>query len=305
MFKPDRENSAPRPRRALAFLSGGVIGLSVLLSLAPALAAARNQNGVTLCHQAGGAWNAITVDASGLGGHQNHDGDIIPAVGSYGGKNLATDFAGALGSAILANGCVAPVTPVVQSPSQDASPSQDVAASPSQDAAPSGDQAPSDQQSPSDESAPSQDQAPSDQQSPSDEQAPSQDQAPSGDQAPSQDEAPSDQQSPSDEPAPSQDQGPSDVQPPSQDEAPSDQQAPSQDEAPSDQQAPSQDEAPADGPSTPPDQGTENATTGNPDGGTLPNTALPRSTGLMAALGLLLLIAAHAGLRNHLHPRRS
>jgi hypothetical protein len=92
---------------------------------------------VTICHAtppdtAANGWVAITVDIASTGykqsGHQDqHDADIIPAynyrgVFVYNGKNLDTYFYGALGSDILANGCVSPSESVA--PSESATPSE-------------------------------------------------------------------------------------------------------------------------------------------------------------------------------------
>lgn len=96
---------------------------------------------VTICHAtppdtAAQGWVSITVDVASVGyqhqGHESeHDADIIPAYAygdfTFDGKNLSTDFDGALGSDILANGCEKPST----EPSPSPSPSESDTPSPS------------------------------------------------------------------------------------------------------------------------------------------------------------------------------
>jgi hypothetical protein len=163
-----------------------------------------------------------------------------------------------------------------------------------------------------DEIPPSEDETPPGQ----DETPPSEDETP-----PSQDETPSLE----DETPPSQDETPSlqDETPPSQDETSSlqDETPPSQDETPSlqDETPPSQDETPSLQDETPPSQDQQGETgllPGNPSTSvvenpapegavatgsattTLPDTSIPLgSSGVLAALGLLLIVAAHAGTR--------
>ncbi len=108
---------------AVATATAGTI--MVLVSIGTATSAnAAPQPKVTICHatppaNAKNGWNQITVSANSIikgKGHGQHAADIIPAFdyngGTYPGKNLDTDFGGASGREILANGCVLPdVTP--------------------------------------------------------------------------------------------------------------------------------------------------------------------------------------------------
>jgi hypothetical protein len=172
---------------------------------------------------------------------------------------------------------------------------------------------PSDEETPpsDEETPPSQEETP-----PSDEEAPPTDEEapPSQDEAPpSQDEAPptDEEAPPSDEEAPPSDEEapPSDEEaPPSQDEAPptdeeappTDEEAPPSDEEapPSDEEAPPSDEEapPSEPPTTAPEGAVEAGTSGQHGGSSLPDTAIPlESTGMLAALGLLMIVAAHAG----------
>ena len=291
MFKADSQDPLPNSRRAVAAASAALLGLSLLLSFAPVLAAAKDQgkqentDKVTLCHAVNDVWNAITTDVSGLNGHNNHTGDIIPVVGSYGGLNLSTDFGGTSGSDILANGCETP--PVVEEQP------------PSENEAPAEEQPPSEEEAPSQEEQPlSENEGPSDEQPPSEEEAPSQDEATAGEQPPTEEEALSQDEAPVDEEAPH------DEQPPTEDVAPSKDEVPADEQPPTEEVDPSQDEAPAELQGTQTEQGTRDGTAGSTAGGTLPDTALPQPTGILAALGVLLLIAAHAGMQNRLDATR-
>jgi hypothetical protein len=130
MTKPTKPSHPSHRGRiaAAAFLAAGVTLLIVLaLVNSSAFGSKPDPNfghKVTLCHQEGnGSWHDITVDvdAGGLkGGHQGHDGDIIPPFTYvnkddvqvvYPGKNLSAVFDGSTGAQVLANACVIP--PVV------------------------------------------------------------------------------------------------------------------------------------------------------------------------------------------------
>ena len=169
------------------------------------------------------------------------------------------------------------------------------------------------------ESTPSDDPSPSQEEStPSDDESPSQEASPSADPSPSQEEStPSDDESPSEEASPSQEEStPSDDESPSQEASPSQEEStPSDGESPSADPSPSQDEEPS---SPDPDQEPEGEVkAGNPDHGfgsgtgghqapaeggvsALPDTATSTpvtESGVLATIGVLLILVAHAGTR--------
>ncbi len=73
-----------------------------------------NQTFVTICHannsneQANNPFNAIEVAVDGLNGHGSDADDIIPAIGDFGGQNLATYYNGATGQEVLDADCEVP-----------------------------------------------------------------------------------------------------------------------------------------------------------------------------------------------------
>jgi hypothetical protein len=115
---------------------------------------------------------------------------------------------------------------------------------------------------------------------------PSQEQSPSQESDPSQEQEPSEEQSPSQEPDPSQDSDPS------QEPDPSQESDPSQGANPSDEVGPGEEST-----NPPVEQDVQSGTSG---GGSdvLPDTAIPvTESGVLATIGLLLILAAHAGSR--------
>jgi hypothetical protein len=96
---------------AAAVLS--VLGFGAAYVLASPKAAAPGPGKIAICHATGSATNPFnleTPDASGdLNGHEGHPDDIIPAFGSYPGKNMGTIYPGGwTGADILANDCEIP-----------------------------------------------------------------------------------------------------------------------------------------------------------------------------------------------------
>ncbi|TFD45533.1 hypothetical protein E3T33_06905 [Cryobacterium sp. TMT1-2-1] len=93
------------------------VGLAIAGAAAPASAVGLQ---AVLCHAtppstAANGWQAmppLDMHAIITQGHDLHEADIIPAFGSYPGKNLTALFGwGATGAQVLANGCVLPVQP--------------------------------------------------------------------------------------------------------------------------------------------------------------------------------------------------
>ena len=210
-------------------------------------------------------------------------------------------------------------------PSEDPAPT-DESTPPSDDAAPTDESTPpSDDAAPSDEAAPpSDDAAPSDEQPPADEETPPSDEEtpPSDEQPPADEETP-----PSDEETPPSDEETGEGGASSEDEPPSNEEQPpaDQDEAsdPSDDASDPGDEAPAENGDPDPAQQPEGQVKGSnshdgsqgsvdarqSNGGT---TAMPDTStvdiglntgpgGALAAIGILLIVLAHAGTRRERH----
>ncbi|HEX6128428.1 MAG TPA: hypothetical protein VF071_05325 [Candidatus Limnocylindria bacterium] len=138
---------------------------------------------------------------------------------------------------------------------------------------------------------------PSHQADPSDDASPSSDPSPSSGTDPSHQADPSDDASPSSDPSPSTD--PSQGVDPSNEANASSDPDPSTAADPSDDPAPSQDVAPVDEENS--GQVEQDVQAGNPTGGSgslLPDTALPiNESGVLATIGILLILAAHVGTR--------
>ncbi|HEX6655171.1 MAG TPA: hypothetical protein VF153_03060 [Candidatus Limnocylindria bacterium] len=203
--------------------------------------------------------------------------------------------------------------------SDDVTPSDDAA--PSDEAAPTDDAAPSDEAgAPSDEETPSDESAPSDEEAPSDESAPSDEEAPSGESAPSDEEAPSDESTPSDEETDPEGGASSEDVPPSDDESPSDEEsAPSAEESTPDDQSPAesggepdqggqQPEGEVKGGTSRDNEGSDDASqSGGIGNGSIPDTSVTSTDlntglgGVLAAIGVLLIVIAHAGTRRERH----
>jgi hypothetical protein len=196
-----------------------------------------------------------------------------------------------------------PTPPAVESPAED-SPAEDVP--PSDDATPpSDDESPAEELSASSDESPAEDTAP-----PSDDPLPPADEQPpaSGDESGSEEPAPpADEQvlageSDAEDPAPPSDETVTEDPAPPSDEAPA---PPSDEESAPEAAAPAEDPGSTDA-GTPPEQD-QLGGTGNTDGPTMADTSvatLPVQTGLLATIGLLLLILVHATARRELHVER-
>jgi hypothetical protein len=156
---------------------------------------------------------------------------------------------------------------------------------------------------------PSDEPASTDEATPTDEAAPSGDPAPTDEAAPSGDPAPTDEAAPSDEETPGGEEQSQDQTPPTDESQPSDEAAPTDESTPTDQEdpdatdeaAPTPEEDVLAGNESPvaPPQAPEGDAAPAASGATeLPDTALPvQPSGVLATIGVLLIIAAHVGTR--------
>jgi hypothetical protein len=148
---------------------------------------------------------------------------------------------------------------------------------------------PTDEGAPSDDSSPSQAASPSDEPTPTPTASPTDEGAPSDDSSPSQAASPSQASSPSNEPTPTPSSEPTDE--------PSQEVAPSHEPAASNEPTPEQEVQHGNPPSSSPEDGVTGPATGT---GThaLPDTSVSVSeSGVLAAIGVMLILAAHVGTR--------
>jgi hypothetical protein len=200
--------------------------------------------------------------------------------------------------------CDAPVTPVDEPPTEDASPTEDEPptedASPTEDVPPTEDASPAEDLPPTEELTPADDESPVEESVAADEESPSDDSTPTGDESVlgSEGSSTEDPGLPAEEPA---DEDPADEDPGVENPGSPSDESPATPGDPSDEEeaAHAVDTGDAD-PPTPPEQNNNLVGVGTSDEPTMADTATPSfpvSSGIAATFGLLMLIVVHATAR--------
>ena len=359
MFKPAASTAQVRFRRPIALAGAALLGLSLLLTAAPALGAANhgdnpsdnsssgggNGSGTVKVHDAAsgvetngndnephvcafwlefdfgnsheaGTWSVVswaptgdgstvasgTYDTAGDGNDQSSV--ILLPAGHYRAEWAATGASTTNKKTFWVDAGCDDVAPPTDEPPADENvpPTDDPAPPADENVPPTDDPTPAADESPADEFAPPSDESPADAAPPSDDPLPPSDEAPAppSDESGAEEPAPADEQvlageSDAEDPAPPSDETVTEDPAPPSDEAP----APPSDEGSAPEQAAQADDPGSTDEGTPPDDG-QLGGNGNTDGPTMADTSvatMPVQSGLLATVGLLLLILVHATAR--------